>query len=416
VIVLYNLVLVVALACASPLLLVVVALRPRLRRGFAERLRPLDAGSGRGPCVWLHAASVGEVEAASPLIRGLLERGMPVIATTLTLTGRDRLRSLFPGLPVRLAPLDLPGLPGASVRRAGVRMLLLVETEIWPNLIAGAASGGAAVLIASGRISDTSLRRYRLAGPFFRSLLRRVRGVAAQSEADAERFRALGVPPDRVIVGGDLKLDRPVADPPDSALREAIGPGPLLVGGSTHPGEEEALLSAWAPLREQGLRLVLAPRHPERVPEICANLRRKRVDFGLRSEGAASADVVVLDSIGELAALYRLADVVFVGGTLAPIGGHNLVEPVQAGCVVLHGPHTHNQRPQQRLLEPMGVLRPVGTARELAERVAEVWADPDRNAAAIGAGPALEAHRGASERSLALVDEVWREVGRGVDA
>ena len=410
-IVLYNLVLVAALVCASPLLLVAVVLRPRLRHGFAERLRPLDVASAgaTAPRVWLHAASVGEVEAASPLIRGLLERDTPILATTLTVTGRDRLRALFPGLPVRLAPLDLPGLPAASARRARVGLLLLVETEIWPNLIAGAVSSGAAVLIASGRISDTSLRRYRLAAPFFRGLLRRVRGVAAQSEADAARFRELGVQAERVVVGGDLKLDRPVADPPDDALRAAIGPGPLLVGGSTHPGEEEALLSAWAPLRDTGLRLVLVPRHPERVPEICANLRRKRVDFRLRSEGAGGAGVVVVDSIGELAEIYALAELVFVGGTLAPIGGHNLFEPVRAGKLVVHGPHTENQRTQEQLLRPLGVLRRVQHARDLVETLTGLWADVDRNAAAVRAGTALDAHRGTVARALELIERARAE-------
>lgn len=409
-ILLYNLLLGFAMIVTVPVCAVLALLRPRLRSGLLERLRPL--GRTARPQVWLHAASLGEAEAASPLIRGLLERDLPVVVTTLTTTGRDRLRAVFPGLPVRLAPLDLPGIVGASVRRARVRVLILIETEIWPNLIAGAAANGAQVLILSARVSDRSLRRYRVVAPFFRSLLRRVRSVSAQSESDAARFRALGVPSERVSVGGDLKLDRPPAAPPDDALREAIGPGPLLIGGSTHPGEEEALLHAWLPLREKGLRLVLVPRHPERIAEVCANLRRNRVDFRLRSEGAAEAEVVVVDSIGELAALYALADLVFVGGTLAPVGGHNLVEPVQAGRVVLHGPHTQNQQTQQRLLEPLGVLHPVADAHELSLGLAALWDDPDRNAAADRASASLVHHRGAAQRALLAIERVWREAER----
>jgi 3-deoxy-D-manno-octulosonic-acid transferase len=290
-----------------------------------------------------------------------------------------------------------------------VRVLILIETEIWPNLIAGAAGNGAEVLILSARISDRSLRRYANFAPFFRSLLRRVRLVSAQSEGDAARFRELGVPAERVSVGGDLKLDRPPAAPADDELRAAIGPGPLLVGGSTHAGEEEALLHAWMPLREKGLRLVLVPRHPERVAEICANLRRNHVDPRLRSDGAAEAEVVVVDSIGELGALYALADLVFVGGTLAPIGGHNLVEPVQAGRVVLHGPHTHNQQTQLRLLEPLGVLHPVANAGELCEALAALWDDPDRNAKAENASASLLHHQGATHRALLSIDRIWRE-------
>ncbi len=401
---LYNCVLVLAGLLASPVILLAVALRPRLRRGIGERLRPLAAARRRQ--IWLHAASVGEAEAAASLIRGLLERGAALVVTTLTTTGRDRLRALFPGLTVRLAPLDLPGLVSVSLRRAWVELLVLIETEIWPNMIAAASAREIGVVIVSARISDTSLRRYRVVGWFFRGLLGRLSGVLAQSERDAERFRELGAPPGRVQVGGDLKLDRPAAAPADEELRAAVGPGPFLVGGSTHPGEEEALLQAWTPLREQGLRLVLVPRHPERVGEICANLRRNRVAYGVRSEGAADAPVVVVDTIGELAALYGLADLVFVGGTLTPIGGHNLVEPVQAGRVVLHGPHTQSQRTQQRLLEPLGVLRPVRDARELSRQVAELWKDPQRNAAADRARPMLVRHRGACERALAAIDRI----------
>jgi 3-deoxy-D-manno-octulosonic-acid transferase len=163
------------------------------------------------------------------------------------------------------------------------------------------------------------------------------------------------------------------------------------------------------PLREKGLRLVLVPRHPERVPEICANLRRNRVDFAVRSEGAAEAEVVVVDSIGELGALYAMADLVFVGGTLAPIGGHNLVEPVQAGRVVLHGLHTQNQQTQQRLLEPLGVLHPVADAHELSESMAALWDDPDRNAPAQSASASLAHHQGATRRALLAIDRIWRE-------
>ncbi len=406
-ILLYNGLLAVAGIVALPVCALVALLRPRLRHGLLERLRPLPAATRAQ--IWVHAASVGEAEAASPLIRALLGRGRSIVVTTLTTSGRDRLRALFPGLLVRLAPLDVPGIVGASIRRARVRVLILIETEIWPNLIAGAAANGAEVLILSARISERSLRRYVSFATFFRSLLRRVRLVSAQSEGDAARFRELGVPAERVSVGGDLKLDRPPAAPADDELRAAIGPGPLLVGGSTHAGEEEALLHAWMPLREKGLRLVLVPRHPERVAEICANLRRNRVDFGLRSDGAPEAEVVVVDSIGELGALYALADLVFVGGTLAPIGGHNLVEPVQAGRVVLHGPHTHNQQTQLRLLEPLGVLHPVANARELSLAIAALWDDPDRNAKAESASASLVHHRGATQRALLAIDRIWRE-------
>ncbi len=197
--------------------------------------------------------------------------------------------------------------------------------------------------------------------------------------------------------------------PPDAGLRRALGAGPFLVGGSTHAGEEEALISAWQELRAgpaPALRLILAPRHPERVPQVRASVRRHGVSVGLRSAGAADAAVVVLDTLGELASIYTLADLVFCGGTLASVGGHNMVEPVRAGRVVVHGPHTQNQRHQERLLRPFGVLHRVENARELASVLRALWEDPARQAPAERARQQLAAHQGAVDRALGLLREV----------
>jgi 3-deoxy-D-manno-octulosonic-acid transferase len=211
---------------------------------------------------------------------------------------------------------------------------------------------------------------------------------------------------------GDLKLDRTPAPPADQALRAAIGPGPLLVGGSTHPGEEEALLDAWRALASgpaPGLRLVLAPRHADRAPDVLDNVRRSGASAALRSKGAASAEVAIVDTTGELGALYSLADLVFVGGTLARVGGHNLVEPVQAGKVVVHGPHTQNQRAQERLLAPRGVLRRVESARELRPALERLWQDPARHRAAEDARDWLALQRGAAARAVEAVQRAFRE-------
>jgi 3-deoxy-D-manno-octulosonic-acid transferase len=371
-----------------------------------ERLRPLPrmpAGT-----VWVHAASVGEAEAAAPLVARLVERGVPVIATAVTVTGRARLRAVLPRVRTRLAPLDLPGLVHVSLARARVSVLVLIETELWPNLISAAAGAEVRVIVAGGRLSDRSFPRYRLFAPFFAPLLERLHAVGARAELDRSRFVALGAPDARTSVVGDLKLDRPAAPEPSQALRDSLGRGPFLVGGSTHPGEEEALLAAWQRLRATrapDLRLVLVPRHPERVPEVARTVRRNGARAGLRSAGAADAEVVVVDSVGELASLYHLADLVFVGGSLAPVGGHNLVEPVQAARVVVHGPNVQNQRTQQALLAPLGVLRAVENAAELERVLRELWLDPDRNAPAREAAKHLEEHRGAADRVLRLVLE-----------
>jgi 3-deoxy-D-manno-octulosonic-acid transferase len=371
-----------------------------------ERLRPLP----RMPAntVWVHAASVGEVEAAAPLVARLVERGLPVIVTAVTVTGRGRLRNVLPRVRTRIAPLDLPGLMHVSLARARVSVLVLIETELWPNLISAASARGVRVIVAGGRISDRSFPRYRLFAPFFAPLLAKLHAVGARAELDRSRFVAIGAPDARVSVVGDLKLDRPAAAQPSESLRDALGRGPFLVGGSTHPGEEEALFGAWQRLRATRapeLRLVLAPRHPERVPEVARTARRNGARVGLRSQGAADAEVVIVDSVGELASLYHLADLVFVGGSLSPIGGHNLVEPVQAGRVVIHGPHLENQRTQQALLAPYGVLHPVENAAALERVLRELWLDPERNAPAREAAKRLEEHRGATDRVIALVAE-----------
>lgn len=405
---LYNLVLAVLLVALSPLLLLRVLFSARLRTDFLERLRPLPV-SERGT-VWVHAASVGEVEAASPLIAALRERGVPLVVTALSLTGRARLRERFPALAPRLAPLDLPFLSGASLQRSRVDLLVLVETELWPNLIFAAASQGTRVLVVSGRISDAAYRRYRLARPLFSALLRRVTRVGARSPEDRARFVALGAPEPRAVVLGDLKLDGVPTPPISAELRAAIGQGPFLIGGSTHTGEEAALLDAWRELGTAvpGLRLLLVPRHIERASEVLREASTRGIRAGLRSQGAADCPAVVVDSVGELRALYTVADLVFAGGTLAPVGGHNLLEPVFAGRMLVAGPHTQNQRVQVELLEPLGVLLRVRRADELAPRFAAIWQDATRGERAARACEALAAHRGALQRSLLAIDRLRR--------
>jgi len=403
----YDLLLVPLFVLASPLLALAALLGAfGPASSVLERLRPLP----RMPedTVWVHAASVGEVEAAAPLVARLVEQGVPVIATATTVTGRARLRARLPRVRTRLAPLDLPGLVHLSLARARVAVLVLIETELWPNLLAAAAARGTRAIVAGGRISDRSFPRYRALSPFFAPLLAGLYHVGARAELDRARFVAIGAPDPRTSVVGDLKLDRPAAPAPSPALVDALGRGPFLIGGSTHPGEEEALLQAWQRLRATRapeLRLVLVPRHPERVPEVVRTARRNGARAGLRSQGAADADVVVVDSVGELASLYQLAELCFVGGSLAPVGGHNLVEPVQAGRIAVHGPHTENQRTQEALLAPMGVLRRVENAADLERALRELWARPERNASAREAAKRLDEHRGATERVLRAVLE-----------
>ncbi len=413
---LWNVLAVGGLLVASPLLVLWLVLSRRARAGIAERLTPLPRRDRAS--LWLHAASVGEVEAAAPLLSRLLESGIPVVATTQTTAGRERLAQRFPGLGARLAPLDLPGLVHVSVRRARVATLVLVETELWPNAISATARAGGRVVIASARLSDRSFPRYRALRPFFARVLApcHVAAVAAQTELDAQRFEALGADPARTSVVGDLKLDRAAAPAPSPDLLAALGAGPLLVAGSTHAGEEETVLDAWQELRAgpaPELRLVLAPRHADRAADVLVTARRFGAVAALRSKGAASADVVVVDSVGELGSLYHVADLVFVGGSLARIGGHNLVEAVSAGKVVVHGPHVENQRAQVNLLAGRGVLVPLGSAHELLPALQRLWLAPDRHAPARTAAAWLTSQRGATERILACVRRAFAEGASG---
>jgi len=392
----YNGALAVILILGAPVWILLVLANPRLRAGFLERLQPLpQCGEAN---VWVHAASVGEVEAIAPLIRELRQRRIPLQLTALSDTGRARLCERFPECAPRLAPLDLPWLARASVRRARVTGLILVETELWPNLLAAIAKRGGHGILVSARLSDRSFPRYRRMRRLLTPLLRRLSAVAARSAVDRERFVELGVSPECVRVVGDLKWARPELPGPGEALVAALGSGPFLLAASTHEGEEDAVLEAFRGLRDEApeLRLVIAPRHPPRSEHVAARARAAGFEVGLRSRGAAREPVVVLDTLGELASLYSLATLVFSGGSLVPIGGHNLVEIVQSGRVAVVGPHTQNQAPQVALLEPTGALVRVADAKELGAALRRLWRDPSRDA------PVVEAKRLCSEQARAL--------------
>ena len=392
-----------------PALAVGVALRPAWRTGLGERLGgvpPAETGS-----VWVHAASVGEATAALGLLDGLRERGHGVAVTTMTPTGRDTIRRARPGIPSGLAPLDHPWCVARAQGRVAPSALILVETELWPARILAARSEGVPVFVVSGRISDRSFPRYRRVASLLRPLLRRLDGVGARSAEDAERFVVLGVPEARVEVTGDLKLEPPPHPVPLAAQLEALlGDVPLLVGGSTHEGEEEELLRVLDRVEAAGrdLALVLAPRHPERFDAAASVARATGRSVRRRSQGPggtlAPGEVLVLDSLGELAAVYGRAAAAFVGGSWVPRGGHNVLEPVFAGRPAFFGPHTENARAAALLLLEAGAATRVQDGEALAAAVLADLADP---AAAHARGQAgarmLAAHRGATRRSVEFV-------------
>ena len=400
-----------------PLGACVVALRPAWRVGLRERLGVLESDGEAH--LWIHAASAGEAAAASRIAAEFRGRGEALFLSTTTVAGRERLRAGFPGVAVALAPLDHPWCVDAALDRVRPKLLLLLETELWPIWIAAAVRRGIPVVVISARLSDRAFPRYRRAQALFAPTFLRLSAVGARSELDAERFVSLGVPRERLSVTGDLKLE-PLAESPGLApeLRRMLKGRRLLVAGSTHEGEEIAALRAAAACEDAGLEinLVLAPRRLERVPAVARIVRQEGRALRRRSEGPDTVlgrgEVLLLDSMGELPAVYREALLAFVGGTLAPVGGHNLLEPLQAACPVVFGPHLENVREAAEILQRSGAGEQVADARDLPPRVVALLRDRSGARVRVAAGLAeLERHRGSTQRSIELVERVMRASG-----
>jgi len=312
------------------------------------------------PLIWVHAVSVGEVLAVSRLVK-TLDVEWPeyfVAISTTTRTGQALARERFGANRVFYCPLDLPWAVRAYLNALKPRMLVLAETEFWPNLLSGCFRRGIPVAVVNARISDRSWPRYRMLRGLWAPFLGRLSAVLAQSETDAERLRAIGCAPDRVSVAGNLKFDVRAANEADATVQlRARGAGlRFVVAGSTLEGEEGALLDAWPSVlaADPSLVLVLAPRHPERFGGVVALLGKSGLEWVKRSEWRSQkADerltvkpgtIVLLDTIGELSSVYSLASIAFVGGSLIPAGGHNPLEPAQFGVPIVMGPHYANFR------------------------------------------------------------------------
>ncbi|MGA8030838.1 MAG: lipid IV(A) 3-deoxy-D-manno-octulosonic acid transferase [Casimicrobiaceae bacterium] len=363
-----------------------------------------------GRLVWIHAVSVGETRAIAPLVERLraCTPTPAILLTHMTATGRETGRALF-GDAVTQAwlPYDVP----FAVRRFLARFRpdagLLVETELWPNLVAAATREGVPLYLVNARLSERSARGYARIGALSRPLLAALAGVAAQSDADAARLRSLGAR--EVTVTGNLKFDVPVPGAMRERgreLRAAIGPDrPVIVVASTREGEEALLLDA---LSRRGTLLpahtlvVIVPRHPQRFDAVAALLRGRAIAFARRSDRArVPQDVRVLlgDSMGEMFAYYAAADVAFVGGSLLPLGGQNLIEPIAAGTPTLIGPHTFNFAQASEAAVASGAARRVHDADELLVVAGELLADAgSRNRMRADAEAFLALHRGAVDR------------------
>jgi 3-deoxy-D-manno-octulosonic-acid transferase len=410
----------VVLVLAWPVVRVRLWLRGRRDDGYAERVAErfghVPAGVPPG-CVWFHTVSAGETIAAAPLIDELARAfaPLPFLVTTMTPTGSAEVRARL-GERVHhcYAPYDFPWAVGRFYRAVRPRLLVLMETELWPNLVAAAHARGTPVLLVNARLSERSARGYRRLGALSRRMLRQLTRIACQFPDHAARFVALGAPAERVLTVGSVKFDAAL---PDDHLdrvaawrkRFGFGDGPVWIAGSTHPGEEEEVLEAHRRLsrRLPGVRLVLVPRHPERSTAVAAQCRSAGWRVAMLSgpsDDDARADVVVGDRMGTLLYLYGLAGAAFVGGSLVSHGGHNPIEPALWGKPVLMGPHAVNFEDVAAEFRRRGALTVVADAAELTERLAELLGEPV-SAAAQGerAHAAVIANRGAHERLVALI-------------
>ncbi|MBI2216396.1 MAG: 3-deoxy-D-manno-octulosonic acid transferase [Candidatus Rokubacteria bacterium] len=365
---------------------------------------------------WIHAVSVGEAITAGPLVGGLrrLHPELPLVLTTTTETGAGVVRARY-GADVthRFFPFDLPGAVRRTVDAIDPAFVVLMETELWPNLLRHLRARRIPVMIANGRLSNRSFPRYRLARSLLRPVLECVTVFAMQSDEDARRMIALGAAPERVVVTGNLKHE-PTPDLAGSVelwqrLLGFRGGDRVWIAGSTHAGEEEAVLAAHAAAlaRVPGLTLVIAPRHPERVPEVLGLVATHGWPAVRRSElprARVDGAVIVLDTVGELAQLYAVADLVFVGGSLVPVGGHNVFEAALRKKPVLFGPHTANFRDAAALMLASGGGVCVADAEQLAAAVRVLLDDADRAARMGQAGyEAVAARHGAVKETLELV-------------
>lgn len=404
----------------APVVIGLLALRGVRNRGhwqgFSQRFG-LGAQVARGPSIWVHAVSVGEVQAAAPLVEALLKRfpSMPLVLTTVTPTGRSRAQALFKGrVDVRYVPIDLPGAVRRFFQRTQPRLAVVIETELWPNLYHRCGRLRIPLVLASARISPRSVNRYRLLVGLFRQTLSHGISIAAQSAEDAERFRSIGANPARIHVVGNIKFD--FGYPPDieaqgHELRRLLGVNrPVWVAGSTHAHEEDQVLSAHRLIRERysSALLVLVPRHPPRFKDVAAQLNQQDIRFVTRTSGAAvtpDTQVFLLDTLGELPPFYAAGDVAFVGGSLVPVGGHNLLEPAALGLPIVAGPHNFNSADIARLLAERNAVRIVETAASLAAAVGELLADPAARTIMGASGKrTVDENRGAVARLMQFLE------------
>ena len=401
----------------SPWIIYKASKDPAFRAGIGERLGGIPRREGERPCLWIHCASVGEVALARPLVQELRVRrpDLEFHFSTYTPAGREQARKTWPDDRVHYFPLDLTLAVRRALRAARPDAVVLVELEVWPNFIRTAAKRGIPVAIVNGRISHRSHRRYRRFGAYFQSVFRRLARAGMQTKTYADRIRELGLPADRVHVTGNLKYDARIEFDLAETMEEvraAFGLPPeqrLLVAGSTHDPEEKILVETYRRILQTypKLRLLIAPRHVDRTPEVRKIVEAAGFAVTLRSElkEPPPADrVFILDTVGELAQVYAAADAVFIGGTFSTRGGQNMLEPAALGKPIVSGPSLENFREIADRLIEAGAMKVVDNPIDLGMAIGSLIKEPALAAKAGHKGmDVVESGRGALKATADLV-------------
>jgi len=418
---LYDLVYVGLFALVSPYVAFKLATESRFRAGLLQRLGFVSRRADSRRCLWIHGVSVGEILAASRFVREFEKRfpDWTVVLSTTTKTGRAAAARHFSGKPIFYYPLDLSIVVRRVIGRIRPDVVVLMELEIWPNFLLSTSRRGIKVLLLNGRIGERSYRGYRILQMLFPEPLRRIDLYCVQNGVYADRLARLGVPLDRIHVTGTMKYDTIETEEEasaDATVKRDLGLSPretVVVGGSTHPPEEEELLGAFSELRREipDLRLVLAPRRPERIGEIADAVRRRgfvplrRTEMPLGGPRIADpAAVVLIDTIGELSRIYRAASVVFIGGSLIPHGGQNMMEAAGLGKAVMFGPFVFNFQDSVEVLLRDRAAVQLRNADDLLPELRRLLGDASyREEMGRRARDAIRKNQGASQRNLEII-------------
>lgn len=379
------------------------------RFGFCQRIHASTK------VIWIHSVSAGETIAAVPLVKRLIASGYTVVVTTMTATGRERVRALLGDSVWHFyAPYDMPDAICRFLNRIRPDVLVIIDTELWPNMVHYARRYGADVILANGRLSERSARRYGRFSMMIKPLLMSMTRVAVQTQAHGERFVSLGLPADKLTVAGSIKFDLTLPTDIDSRrerLTQKTGGRLVFVAASTHPGEEQRVLSAFDRVRTQypDLLLVLAPRHPHRSEEVerlCEGAGHRVIRHSTDEPVGNETSVLLLDTMGELLYFYALGDMAFIGGSLVPVGGHNIMEAACVGVPVIMGPHLRNIDDIAALFLAGDGMRLVHDADELAGELINLCASSaERQRLVTNARQVVEANRGALESVQKLIEQ-----------